>query len=68
MYLDTPDDVVFDKWQEVAYPDQPMGRSILGKSEIIKSISRDQVEGFMKSFYRPDRMVFSCLQEISKKI
>ena len=39
MYLDTPDDVVFDKWQEVAYPDQPMGRSILGKSEIIKSIS-----------------------------
>ena len=59
MYLDTPDDVVFDKWQEVAYPDQPMGRSILGKSEIIKSISRDQVEGFMKSFYRPDRMVFS---------
>ena len=59
MYLDTPDDVVFDKWQEVAYPDQPMGRSILGKSEIIKSISRDQVEGFMKSFYRPDRMAFS---------
>ena len=59
MYLDTPDDVVFDKWQEVAYPNQPMGRSILGKSEIIKSISRDQVEGFMKSFYRPDRMAFS---------
>jgi len=59
MYLDTPDDVVFDKWQEVAYPDQPMGRSILGKSKIIKAISRDQVEGFMKSFYRPDRMVFS---------
>ena len=59
MYLDTPDDVVFDKWQEVAYPNQPMGRSILGKSEIIKSISRDQVEGFMKNFYRPDRMAFS---------
>ena len=59
MYLDTPDDVVFDKWQEVAYPNQPMGRSILGKSEIIKSISRDQVEGFMKSFYRQDRMAFS---------
>ena len=28
MYLDTPDDLVFDKWQEVAYPNQPMGRSI----------------------------------------
>ena len=59
MYLDTPDDVVFDKWQEVAYPNQPMGRSILGSSEIIKTISRDQVEGFMKSYYRPEKMVFS---------
>jgi predicted Zn-dependent peptidase len=59
MYLDTPDDVVFDKWQEVAYPNQPMGRSILGKSDIIKTISRDQVEGFMKSFYRPEKMIFS---------
>ncbi len=59
MYLDTPDDLVFDKWQEVAYPDQPMGRSILGKSDIIKSISRDEVENFMKSYYRPEKMVFS---------
>tara|TARA_Y100000996_G_scaffold279960_1_gene220829 strand:+ start:3837 stop:5090 length:1254 start_codon:yes stop_codon:yes gene_type:complete len=59
MYLDTPDDLVFDKWQEVAYPNQPMGRSILGKTDIIKNISRDAVEGFMKSFYRPDKMVFS---------
>ncbi len=59
MYLDTPDDVVFDKWQETAYPNQPMGRSILGKTDIIKTISRDEVEGFMKSFYRPDKMVFS---------
>ena len=68
MYLDTPDDVVFDKWQEVAYPDQPMGRSILGKSEIIKSISRDQVEGFMKRFYRPDRMVFSVSGNFQKDL
>ncbi len=59
MYLDTPDDVVFDKWQEVAYPNQPMGRSILGKSDIIKTISRDQVEGFMKSYYKPEKMIFS---------
>ena len=59
MYLDTPDDVVFDKWQEVAYPNQPMGRSVLGSSEIIKTISRDQVEAFMKNYYRPEKMVFS---------
>ena len=28
--LDTPDDVIFDWLQETAYPDQPLGRTILG--------------------------------------
>ena len=30
---DTPDDMVFDQFQETAFPDQPIGRSILGRSE-----------------------------------
>ena len=59
MYLDTPDDLVFDKWQETAYPNQPMGRSILGTTDIIKNIKRDEVNGFMNDFYNPEKMVFS---------
>ena len=59
MYADEPDSIVGDKFDELAYPNQPMGRSILGTSEIIKSISRDEVEGFMRSFYNPSKMVFS---------
>ena len=46
MYADEPD-IVADKFDELAYPDQPMGRNF-GTAEIIKSISRDDVEGFMK--------------------
>ena len=61
MYLDTPDDLVFDKWQETAYRNQPMGRSILGTTDIIKNIKRDEVNGFMNDFYNPEKMVFSCL-------
>ena len=48
MYLDTPDDMIFDYWQEKAYPDQPMGRSILGKTDIIKNISKIEVDAFKK--------------------
>ena len=59
MYSDTPDDLVFDKWQETAYPNQPMGRSILGTTDIIKNIKRDEVNGFMNDFYNPEKMVFS---------
>jgi len=31
--LDTPDDVIFDNFQECAYPDQGLGRPVLGQAE-----------------------------------
>ena len=33
---DTPDDIIFDLFQERAFPDQPMGRPVLGRAEIIR--------------------------------
>ena len=65
MYLDTPDDMIFDYWQEKAYPNQPMGRSILGKTEIIKNITRDQVKDFMLSHYNPKKMIVSAAGKIN---
>jgi len=32
---DTPDDIIFDYFQERAFPDQAMGRPVLGRPEII---------------------------------
>tara|TARA_X000000368_G_scaffold230787_1_gene182246 strand:- start:370 stop:1623 length:1254 start_codon:yes stop_codon:yes gene_type:complete len=64
MYLDTPDDMIFDYWQEKAFPNQPMGRSILGKPDVIKSISRDQVKDFMMSHYNPKKMIVSAAGKI----
>src|SRR6266700_7105866 len=37
---DTPDDIIFDLFQERAYPDQAMGRPVLGRPEIIEGITR----------------------------
>ncbi len=64
MYLDTPDDMIFDYWQEKAFPDQPMGRSILGKPDVIKNISRHQVKDFMMSHYNPKKMIVSAAGKI----
>ena len=33
---DTPDDIIFDHFQERAFPDQAMGRPVLGSPEIIR--------------------------------
>ena len=58
--LDTPDDVIFDWLQETAYPDQPLGRTILGPSERVQNFSRDDLQGFIAEHYRPERMILAA--------
>ncbi|WP_417841935.1 M16 family metallopeptidase [Terasakiella sp.] len=57
---DTPDDIVFDHFQLTAYPDQAMGRPVLGEADIVKSLSRDTVLSYMQDNYATSRMVFSA--------
>ncbi len=61
---DTPDDVVFDHFQSTAYPDQPLGRPVLGKSEIVANMSRDAIVGFHDAHYRTGRMVVAAAGNI----
>jgi len=54
---DTPDDIIFDLWQETAFPDQPLGRPVLGRPDIVGAMDRDTVAGFRDTHYGADRMV-----------
>ena len=58
--LDTPEEVIFDWLQEAAYPDQPMGRSILGPAERVSAFTRDDLAGFVAEHYTPERMILSA--------
>ena len=55
--LDTPDDLVFDHFQETAYPGQPMGRSILGPPARVARYGRDDLAAYMATHYGAPRMV-----------
>ena len=57
---DTPDDIVFDLFQETAYPDQPLGRPILGTAETVGSMPRQTLVDYIGSQYGGDRMVLSA--------
>ena len=37
--LDTPDDIIFDWLQEICYPEQPIGRTILGEAGRVNAFS-----------------------------
>src|SRR5262249_26745426 len=56
--MDTPDDAVFEYLGELAYPDQPMGRSLLGTPETLSSFTRDKLRGYLTTHYHgPDMVV-----------
>jgi predicted Zn-dependent peptidase len=57
---DTPDDIIFDHFQEAAYPGQPMGRPVLGTEEIIRGMSRDEISGYMKRHYAAKNVVVAA--------
>jgi predicted Zn-dependent peptidase len=55
---DTPDDVVFEFLNELCYPEQPIGRSLLGTAKTLKSFSRDKLHAYLTTHYRgPDMVV-----------
>lgn len=64
MTLDTPDDLVFDLYQEKAYPDQALGAPILGRSPIISSMERETMMDYVRHFYTPGRLVISAAGNI----
>ncbi len=57
---DTPDDVVFDRLQAAAYPDQPMGWPILGTAETVGALTRDDLADHMSVHYGPDRIIIGA--------
>jgi predicted Zn-dependent peptidase len=57
---DTPDDIIFDYFQERAFPDQAMGRPVLGTPEIIEVLSRDAVVAYLRGHYSASRIVLSA--------
>ncbi|MDR0407167.1 MAG: insulinase family protein [Holosporales bacterium] len=57
---DSPDDIVFDHLQNVAYPDQPMGRSILGPQSIVSSLSAEDLRAYRDHLYRGPHLIFSA--------
>ncbi len=61
---DTPDDVVFDRFQETAYPGQAIGRPVLGTAEIVRGIGRGTLKDYMARHYGTGSMVISAAGNI----
>ena len=55
---DTPDDLIFDRLQELAFPQQAVGRSILGTPATVRSFTPARLRDYLARNYRgPDMLV-----------
>ena len=55
---DTPDDLIWDRLQDTAFPGQPIGRSILGTPITVRSFDRARLAAYLARNYRgPDMVV-----------
>lgn len=57
---DTPDDIIFDYFQQTAYPGQPMGLPVLGTEESIADIDRTTLRKFLEDNYTGARTVIAA--------
>ena len=55
--MDTPDDVVFDKFSATAFRDQTIGRPILGTPDTVQSFTPDQIRQYLQRNYTADKMI-----------
>jgi predicted Zn-dependent peptidase len=60
MYEDEPQEKVFDLLGEATFGGDPLGRSIIGRAEVISGTPRDQIAAFHADRYRPERIVIAA--------
>jgi predicted Zn-dependent peptidase len=56
---DTPDDYIHELFNSTVWPDNSLGRPILGVPETIKSLSHESIISYIESYYLPKEIVIS---------
>ncbi len=62
---DDPDDLVHDLFLQVAYPDQAIGRPILGTVNSVKSFTPKAIRSYMDRNYVGDKMIVAAAGNIN---
>ena len=62
---DNPDDLVYEKFYTLAYPNQSLGRSILGSIEYIAKFDKYAFTNYMSKHYNANNIVISIAGKIN---
>jgi predicted Zn-dependent peptidase len=60
MYEDDPQEKVFDLLGEATFGDDPLGRAIIGRAEVISQTPAEEIAAFHHARYRPANVVIAA--------
>src|SRR3989338_2063513 len=60
MYKDLPQSHVYELLDELLWPDQPLGMTIIGTPESISRIDKESLSAFKNQYYAPSNIVVSA--------
>jgi len=61
---DSPDEIAYELLQEVAFPDQSIGRPILGTAASVRGFRAPDLRRFLEANYSANRMVLSAAGKV----
>ena len=65
---DAPDDRVFDRLQETAFPKQAVGRSILGTPDTVRAFTPARIRTYLSRNYRGPDMLVAAAEAIANRV
>ena len=64
-YNDSPSELIYDEFEELLFPHDPIGRNILGTEQSLESFDSARMQQFVHRNYTTDRMVVFALGNIN---
>ena len=63
-YNDSPSELIYDEFEELLFPHDPIGRNILGTEQSLETFNSERIQAFVRRNYTPDRMVIFAMGNI----
>ena len=67
MYKDSPDERIYDDFEDLLFDSSEMGHNILGRKRTISHIGSEQIRSFVARNYTTDNMVFAAIGPITPR-
>lgn len=64
MYLDTPEENIFDEFQEMVYDGHSLAPNILGTPDSLNALTSDDLRTFHAEYYHPANIVLSISSQL----